>query len=146
MLTGGEIILLLLGTVILYSSFGIMIQGAKTGWWLTVTGEVVHLEILINSDVDNVSSYTPLIYYKYQIGSVSYETAGFSYKLPTSSKRSAEKAMAKYPVGEKVTVYYNPKNPKIAVLEPGYSIIRTTIMIGVGTALLSYGLRGSLGL
>jgi hypothetical protein len=52
---------------------------------------------------------------------------------------SAQEVAAMYPVGEKVTVYYNPDNPKIATLEPGISV-GSFVILGVSAIILLVGL------
>lgn len=64
--------------------------------------------------------YEPRVIYRYQANGVNCEgerlhlgdTVGYSDTGPV------EKILARYPVGEVVTVYYNPDNPAEATLSP----------------------------
>lgn len=74
--------------------------------------------------------------------SYDYEVEGFPYTghnicygenlwLHRDIKRAQAEA-AKYPVGAKVSVYYNPKNPKSAALEPRVreGSVESSLMVG----------------
>jgi len=59
------------------------------------------------------------VYIRYQ-----YAVQGISYSSPSvnaiDSPFYPAEIASRYPVGKVVTVYYNPKNPAAAVLEPGF--------------------------
>ncbi len=68
-----------------------------------------------------VRSFTPVIHYAYSLRGIAYESQQRnSFPDNTATFLVAEKAQAvvdKYPLGSGVEVFYNPANPKQAVLE-----------------------------
>lgn len=77
------------------------------------------LEAEVNSRTrDNRTSYRPSIRYRYEVDGKGYKTRRYSYYNNSSrSKSDIEAIVAEYPVGGTVTAYYNPENPKRAVLD-----------------------------
>lgn len=66
--------------------------------------------------------YTPKIRYQYQVEGKHYTCKRIAFGGESGGKRSkAKKVVDKYPSGKKVTVYYNPQDPKVAVLKAGFS-------------------------
>ena len=66
--------------------------------------------------------YTPKIRYQYQVEGKHYTCNRIEFGGESGGKRSkAKKVVDKYPSGKKVTVYYNPQDPKVAVLKAGFS-------------------------
>jgi hypothetical protein len=60
-----------------------------------------------------------IIRYRYGVGAETYESDAVGFGGQTSMLRAhADTLVAKYPVGAKVDVNYDPQNPKDAVLEP----------------------------
>lgn len=92
-------------------------------------------------DSNNSTSivYTPKIRYQYQVEGKHYTCNRIGFGGESGGKRSkAKKVVDKYPSGKKVTVYYNPQDPKIAVLKAGFSLgalfafLAGIIFFGVG--------------
>jgi hypothetical protein len=78
------------------------------------------------------TSFSAKVHYRYMVGGKTYSgdmiCFGGTY---SGGKRSLAKKVAdSYPKGKKVTVYYNPENPKEAVLKTGFSW--TTFMVFIG--------------
>ena len=66
--------------------------------------------------------YTPKIQYQYQVEGKHYTCKRIAFGGESGGKRSkAKKVVDRYPSGKKVTVYYNPQDPKVAVLKAGFS-------------------------
>jgi len=99
--------------------------------WPTVSGKVIaaHLrEIQHTRDDDNKTIFHNSTYTRYQVN-ISYEYTvdertftgdRIEVSGPTySTEREALKALSQYKEGQKVQVYYNPKNPKASLLTPG---------------------------
>ena len=86
--------------------------------------------------------------YEFQVGASSFNGSRIRFADTTGSSRSAqEQSIAAYPVGSNVEVYYDPKNPKVAVLEPGggirgYGLILPPLLLaGIGAFLIFAGIE-----
>jgi len=61
-----------------------------------------------------------LLWYEYHVDKQRYLASNYrNGGNGTPFSRVAEAAGKRYPVGRTVSVYYNPQNPQVAVLEPG---------------------------
>ena len=108
--------------------------------WPFTEGEVVSSHVKSRHDSDGDTSYSAAVRYEYEVNGTTYvsRTISFGRKL-YFGRASAEDVAAMYPVGEKVTVYYDPNNPKIATLEPGISV-GSFIVLGLSAVFLIVGL------
>lgn len=124
--------------------FALWEEISSTGW-PTVTGTVVQSEIKRWPKRKSSYDYRAQFLYQYQVSAQSYtseriNTARNRYK----SQMAGQEALAAYPVGKNVTVYYHPKHPERALLQPGLrfgTLLKTCLglfllMGGVGFALL----------
>ena len=66
---------------------------------------------------DGKRSYHPHIYYRFEVEGKGYRSKRYSFININNTKSSVEAAVANHPVGAVVTAYYNPDNPKKAVLD-----------------------------
>ena len=57
--------------------------------------------------------------YEYEVAGTPYTSSNISFEsqLAGNKRRAIEAIVARYPEGQRVTVYYNPERPKTAVLE-----------------------------
>ena len=90
----------------------------------------------------NVDVY---IHYQYSVNNISYSSRSInSIDTPFYPKSFA----SRYPIGKDVTVYYNPKDPSEAVLEPGFVDVFKAfdvfsfLIFGVGTYYIFLGISG----
>jgi Protein of unknown function (DUF3592) len=124
---GGASVFLLLGGWI----FGL---GARNVWralaspaWPTSPGIVVSSETGSHVTTDrrtrtNTRMYSADIRFKYQANGRDYttDTLHFGQTVGSGDSSDAELRHARYPVGAAVAVSYNPKDPSIAAVEPGF--------------------------
>jgi hypothetical protein len=91
--------------------------------------------------VERHTLYAPKISYHYEVDATTYNGTGISdFNIEFSrSKEKVDSILRLYPVGKKVSVYYSPQNPAIAVLEKIGSRRRNLPLI-VGALLLCMGL------
>lgn len=77
------------------------------------------------------TSYHPDITYQYTVNGQQYINNRFAQR-PTLINRESiiQRVLEKYPVGQKVTVYYNPANPQDAYLQKGMGGAATAIVLG----------------
>lgn len=98
-------------------------KAAASQNWPVVDAQIVLAEVREQRDLDAEGdlrqTYYPHVEYTYQVAGITYQgkTIAFGGRKGFSSPRNAEKEIAAYPVGARVKAYYNPQNPKEAVLE-----------------------------
>jgi hypothetical protein len=95
--------------------------------WKEATGTVNGSKVIQGNNVlmsnDDDGESTPVFYpeisYTYQVGGLEYTSKRLAFTgVKSHSKReNAEKAASLYPVGKQLSVYYDPKNPKEAVVD-----------------------------
>jgi Protein of unknown function (DUF3592) len=64
-------------------------------------------------------TYVPNVVYEYEVGGQDFRNnrVHFGFEPPTSVLSWVEEAAAKYAVGQRVNVYYDPRSPADSVLE-----------------------------
>lgn len=86
--------------------------------WPTVQGKVVHSSYG-RSNSGKGTSYRPEVYYEYAIADRTFHASRIQTGPEVvSSKNEVERLVARYPVGKAVAVYYSPRKPSDAVLDP----------------------------
>lgn len=87
--------------------------------WPTTKGRVVM------SNVDSGSTtlgdwWAPSVKYEYQIGATKFQSGTIRFYIPLLRNAAAAEAIrSPYPVGQPVSVSYDPHDPGHSVLEPG---------------------------
>lgn len=88
--------------------------------WARAKGEIIKSETVaenLHTDDDD-SDCTAAVRYRYAVGTKTYEGDRIAFGDAGHTMRLlAQQIVAKYPVGAKVDVFYNPKRPSNAVLE-----------------------------
>jgi hypothetical protein len=86
-----------------------------------------------DSDGDTSDHYTPKVKYTYQAIGQEYEgdKLGFGFQQSFGSQSKAQAALARFPVGAQVTVYYDPNNPAEAVLERKAGGSTLSLVLGI---------------
>lgn len=93
--------------------------GKQSAEWPSVSGRITYSRAQ-TTRVDNSTRYTPLVKYTYTIAGRSYVNERISASdMHQKSIYRANDILRKYPAGGQVTVYYNPDDPGIALLETG---------------------------
>lgn len=86
----------------------------------SVTGHIIHSELTRSTGSKGGTTYGVDIRYRYQIGDQSFESKRYrTTDWTTSDSAWARAAVAKHSVGSEATIFYNPTNPKQALLLPG---------------------------
>ena len=95
--------------------------------WLETTGTVSESKVvqgsnvLMSNDEDGESTpvFFPEISYTYRVAGLEYTSKRLTFAgVKSFSKReNAEKAASLYPVGTQIPIYYDPKNPKEALVD-----------------------------
>lgn len=87
----------------------------------TVTGTIVHSNVKTEkSDRHNRTYYsTADVVYRYTVGSQNFTNTTIRFGMGVSGRAYAQKNVSKLPVGLDVTVYYDPQDPAVAMIDPG---------------------------
>ena len=145
------------GTLIAFFSIGICavaIDGLLLWWiyeqkravaavqlWPSVSGTVVKSVVETHASYKN-TTYTPVVKYSYEVAGKAF-TSNHVAPGGVVGGSLAESLVARFPLGAQVEVFYNPQNPKDAVLEKKsesqtilwVALIVTTITLCCGTPL-----------
>ncbi len=123
----GIIAIILMALGVSFTRSGL--RGIRYAWgskaWPSTPGEIVSVTIEEQkpiSEHDRHPTYRPIVAYSYSIGGKSFGGQHRKFNddvIVYGSEEKAQAAIAQYPVGQKVKVYYEPDNPRNAVLEPG---------------------------
>lgn len=151
---GGLIVAIVFGPVVMIIGFLVayfvgvpMVREAKASTnWPTVEG-VVSVSKVKSQRRDNKTMYSHHIEYKYEVAGQPFEgDRVWVGATGSSSMRSfADKAVARYPVGKQVEVYYNPEEPGSCVLEPG-ATWTSYLPVGIGGLFCLIGMFVTAGL
>jgi hypothetical protein len=106
-LAASGIALIVLGAVQIY-------RGMSSTLWPAVQGKILY------SHVRSRPNPETLLWYEYYVGEQRYLASDYRQGgNVTPFQSTAEAAAKRYPAGRVVSVYYNPANPRQALLEPG---------------------------
>lgn len=116
-----SIVFLSLGAVFL------SIERRQTTVYRAVEGEITRSEVArgnTGTTASETTTWTHDFEYRYEVDGETYtgdRTASATYR--TSDRSEVEETAARYPVGSKITVHYDPDDPATSVLEPGISAL-----------------------
>ncbi len=108
------IVVIAIGAYLLASAIGLVGKGRNSLDWPTTDGKVVH------SEVDELShGYKAEIRYIYSVDENPYTGDTVYVGSHWGNYEEACRIVARYPEGKKVRVFFNPDDPRQAVLESG---------------------------
>ena len=114
------------------STQGIVTGGYIDPYWTSSGGK----------HADHYWVYTPRVSYSYNVSGVEYSCASiWRQDHQSKSANEAQRVINSYPTGMAVTVYYDPSNPSIAVLDKTEES-SPFVPMAIGAALLSLGILG----
>jgi hypothetical protein len=125
-----------IGLALLGWAFVVLQAAREARAWPTVTGKItasgVHERVSRDKEGDPYTEYTPYVRYSFSVNDRPFEgdriAVGYNEE---GSHSQARFAVARYPVGATVKVYYDPANPRSAVLQLGTRNMSTPIFIGI---------------
>jgi hypothetical protein len=129
---------------ILWGGYEIM-AGYASKKWPSVEGKVtssyVQKQVRSIKDSSKKPTYYPKVRYQYSVGGKSYtgDRISFSGGEGGEKKSKAQAVVNRYPSGQKVIVYYDPKHPERAVLLMGFTW-KTFMPFVAGLAFLAVGI------
>jgi len=109
--------------------------------WLETTGTVSESKVvqgsnmLMSADEDGESTpvFSPEVHYTYQVAGMEYTSKRLSFAgvKSFSKPEKAEQALSQYPIGTQLHVYYDPKNPKEAVVDRTAKRSKMMLIMGI---------------
>lgn len=118
----GAAVGLLLAAGFLYNFLRLRGTARAAQGWSRVEGEIIAsgVDLPPTHTSDDATDAAAVIRYRYHAGGTLHEGDRIGFGGPTLTTRMiAAKHAARYPIGAKVDVYVDPRNPARAVLEPG---------------------------
>lgn len=101
-----------------YGVKGLWNAGTSKGW-PTVPGKVISSKVAAVGQKGG-TVYSPDVRYSYTVDGTPHTSNHIRIGgVNTGNPSPARHVVDRYPVGREVTVYYSPKKPTFAVLEPG---------------------------
>ncbi len=157
--TAGLSLLLLVctvcGAVALVTSLRSLRLARQMDHWPSAAGKMLRSEVRTetqyidgNYGSEAVLAFSPDVEYEYQYQGHTYRSRKLILVNAHWPREQLEQTLARYPTGSQVTVWVNPNQPEMAVLERGEQEHRQRYLIGpiVATAFLLLGLGGLLGM
>ena len=116
--------LILLGAVFALFAFIYFLRRFSTAWsmrgWLRTQGRVVTAEMRRGKtkSSDGCLLYDPVLRYSYTVGGHTFEGSRFTHRAVRNAAGRTTQFIARLTQGSEVPVYYHPRNPAEAVVQP----------------------------
>ena len=110
----------IIGVVILVKYFRDKKKTDESQSWSSASGKITESYMRREASMESGSTiYYPEVQYDYEFLGTKYtgDRISFGGSSGNSNRKKSEETLAKYPIGQNVTIYYNPNNPEDAVLE-----------------------------
>ena len=109
------------GAAILRGEFHFYRQGAESEAWPSTNGIVTQSRVEDLYRSNDRRLYRPAVEYRYQVGDLEYLSSRIRLGNTESYDKNgiARKLVENYYFGKEVIVFYDPRDPKLAILEPG---------------------------
>ncbi len=131
-------ILFLTGAVALYLGNQSLASERKTEGWVTTEGKVIGSSVETRT-TEHGTQYVPLVLYEYRVGSVIQHGSRLMVSSQlTGSKADAQATVNAYPVGQAISVYYNPTLTSESVLVRN-SPVPSYVLMGCGVLCVFLG-------
>jgi Protein of unknown function (DUF3592) len=116
---GAILLVLALATLLPCLALPKYLRAKNSAEWPRAAG-VITSSHLVTGSFKQMKGYRGVINYRYQVGSAEYSGSRLSFGRDHLAVRDAwQKVLDAYPAGKTVDVYYDPKDPSFAILEPG---------------------------
>jgi len=136
-----SILVILIGGGILGYAGLILVRRSRRKDWSRTTGEIIASDIK-KIDGEDGPIYYPAVSYRYKVNLVEYESGVITTSAPPYAEFQgyAKATVNKYQLHNKVDVYYDPDNPKKAVLDRNVSPSGMFLLLILGIPILFCGL------
>lgn len=97
-------------------------RAAESRHWPIVEGSVIETSLKVIQDSQQ-QRFRPLVEYAYRVGTTDYRCSRIQWGglVDLPSRSAAAKVVGHYQTGKPIKVYYNPRQPAVAVLQPGHA-------------------------
>jgi hypothetical protein len=97
-------------------------RAAESRNWPVVEGTVIEASMTVIQDSEQ-PRFRPLVDYAYRVGERDYRCNRIQWGglVDLPSRSAAAKVVGHYKTGKRIKVYYNPRQPAVAVLQPGHA-------------------------
>ena len=134
------IVMVLIGVIL--TSVGVynIVEGSKSKRWPTTVGTILKSEVK-ESHIEESVEYSTDVEYSYVVGGETYLATRISWVLEGVTEPRKDEVLQilkKYPPGQSVRVFYDPKAPSIATLNTAISF-RTHLPWVIGVLLIASG-------
>ncbi len=92
----------------------------QTSTFLPVPAQVISSEVEESRNSDG-TSYQAKVVYSYEVGGRAYRSDRIDYQSSLPGSNSAKAQTDAYPKGARVTAFYSPQDPAVAVLQTGFN-------------------------
>lgn len=116
--------IVLLGAVFSLFAFIYFLRRFSTAWsmrcWRRTEGRVVKAEMRRGKEKtpDGCLLYDPVLRYSYTVGGQTFEGSRFTHQAVGNAAGRTTQYIARLAQGSEVPVYYHPRNPAEAVVQP----------------------------
>jgi hypothetical protein len=116
---GAILFLLVLATLAPTAALPRYFRAKNSATWPQAQG-IITSSHLVAGRFKQTKGYRAEIQYRYQAGATEYLSSRRSFEnVHLATQAASQNVIDTYPVGKTVTVFYDPKNPASALLEPG---------------------------
>jgi hypothetical protein len=113
------LILLALGTLAPAATLPHYLRAKNSAQWPQANGVITSSYLRVGY-FKHRKTYLPEIRYRYQVGPAEYSGSRRSFNtVHLATQAASQSVIDAYPVGKTVAVFYDPKDPASALLEPG---------------------------
>ena len=113
-------IFLLAGGGILFAGVKQVVHASASDGWPSVAGEIRSSSVEYETDSDGAGTYRAEVLYAYVVDGVDHLANRVAFgDFGSSDPGRAQGIVNRYPAGTQVTVYHDPGDATLAVLEPG---------------------------
>jgi hypothetical protein len=131
------------GVYLIYRAVKSTQESKASQSWPSTVGHVVEARVRestsTDSDGDSQTRYSPYVKYEYDVAGRSYlgERLVFGPIATSPRPNKIQAVLGRYPPGTQVTVYYDPENPKDAVLERRAGAVSASVIVGIALLCVS---------
>jgi hypothetical protein len=133
-----SICFMLLGGAAIYFGLWTVYYGYASASWPTAPGRVLSARAS-SSTSDKKTSYSASVKYEFTVGDAQHPGWRVSYRSHATSYEYVQDVLARFPVGQEISVHYEPGNPQRSVLEPGQDMM-CLMGPGIGAVFFFVGL------